>query len=156
MSEQQQVSQYCDIRKIYLKDISLETPNSPGIFNERQLELKSEIRLETRAMSLSQDLFEVLLTVTVKSTLGERTAYLAEIQQAGIFSLRGFEDSQVGHMLHAFCPNILFPFAREEMASLIGKSGFPYLLLNPVNFDGLYMQQLRQQISTTGTVQATQ
>jgi preprotein translocase subunit SecB len=156
MSDQQQVSQHCDIRKIYLKDVSLETPNSPGLFKENKLELTSEVRLETRATSLSQDLFEVLLTVTVSSKLGEYTAYLAEIQQAGIFSIRGFEDSQIGHMLHAFCPNVLFPFAREEIASLIGKSGFPHLLLNPVNFDGLYMQQLRQQTATTGTVQATQ
>ncbi|MBK8183887.1 MAG: protein-export chaperone SecB [Candidatus Competibacteraceae bacterium] len=156
MSEQQQLSQHFDIQKIYLKDVSLETPNSPGIFTEQQWQPQSEVRLETGATPLAQDLFEVVLTVTVTSKLGERTAYLAEVQQAGIFTLRGFDDSQMGHMLHAFCPNVLFPFAREEIASLVGKSGFPPLLLNPINFDGLYLQRLQQQqAGTAGAAPAT-
>lgn len=144
MSEQQQVPQHFEIQKVYLKDVSLETPNSPRIFTE-QWQPQSEVRLETGATPLADDLFEVVLTVTVTSKLGERTAYLAEIQQAGIFTLRGFDETQMGHMLNAFCPNILFPFAREELASLIGKGGFPTLLLNPFNFDGFYMQRLQQQ-----------
>ena len=82
MSEQQQLSQHFDIQKIYLKDVSLETPNSPGIFTEQQWQPQSEVRLETGATPLAQDLFEVVLTVTVTSKLGERTAYLAEVQQA--------------------------------------------------------------------------
>lgn len=155
MSEQQQVSQHFDIQKVYLKDVSLETPNSPAIFTE-QWQPQSEVRLETGATPLTQELFEVVLTVTVTSKLGDRTAYLAEIQQAGLFTLRGFDDPQMGHMLHAFCPNILFPFAREELASLIGKGGFPALLLNPINFDGLYMQRLQQQqAEATGAIPAT-
>ncbi len=139
MSEQQQVSQHFDIQKIYIKDVSLETPNSPGIFTE-QWQPQTEVRLETGATPLTQDLFEVVLTVTITAKLGDRTAYLAEVQQAGIFTLKGFEDAQMGQMLHAFCPNVLFPFAREELASLIGKGGFPALLLNPINFDALYLQ----------------
>ncbi|HRX59870.1 MAG TPA: protein-export chaperone SecB [Candidatus Competibacter sp.] len=144
MSEQQQVSQHFDIQKIYIKDVSLETPNSPGIFTE-QWQPQTEVRLETGATPLTQDLFEVVLTVTITAKLGDRTAYLAEVQQAGIFTLKGFEDAQMGQMLHAFCPNVLFPFAREELASLIGKGGFPALLLNPINFDALYLQRLQQQ-----------
>ncbi len=144
MSEQQQGPQHFEIQKVYLKDVSLETPNSPMIFTE-QWQPQSEVRLETGATPLAQDLFEVVLTVTVTAKLGDRTAYLAEVQQAGLFTLQGFDDQQMGHMLHAFCPNILFPFAREELASLIGKGGFPALLLNPINFDGLYMQRLQQQ-----------
>ncbi|HRF62360.1 MAG TPA: protein-export chaperone SecB [Candidatus Competibacter sp.] len=144
MSEQQQVSQHFDIQKIYIKDVSLETPNSPGIFTE-QWQPQTEVRLETGATPLTQDLFEVVLTVTITAKLGDRTAYLAEVQQAGIFTLKGFEDPQMGQMLHAFCPNVLFPFAREELASLIGKGGFPALLLNPINFDALYLQRLQQQ-----------
>lgn len=144
MSEQQQVSQHFDIQKIYIKDVSLETPNSPGIFTE-QWQPQTEVRLETGATPLTQDLFEVVLTVTITTKLGDRTAYLAEVQQAGIFTLKGFEDAQMGQMLHAFCPNVLFPFAREELASLIGKGGFPALLLNPINFDALYLQRLQQQ-----------
>jgi len=155
MSEQpQQVSQHFDIQKVYLKDVSLETPNSPAIFTE-QWQPQSEVRLETGATPLTQELFEVVLTVTVTTKLGDRTAYLAEVQQGGLFALRGFDDSQMGHMLHAYCPNILFPFAREELASLIGKGGFPALLLNPINFDGLYMQRLQQQQTAAGAPPAT-
>jgi preprotein translocase subunit SecB len=155
MSEQQQVSQHFDIQKVYLKDVSLETPNSPAIFTE-QWQPQSEVRLETGATPLTQELFEVVLTVTVTSKLGDRTAYLAEVQQAGLFTLQGFDDTQMGHMLHAFCPNILFPFAREELASLIGKGGFPAMLLNPINFDGLYMQRLQQQqAAAVGATPAT-
>lgn len=148
MTEQSQVSQHFDIQKIYLKDVSLETPNSPAIFTE-QWQPQTEVRLDTGAAPVTQDIFEVVLTVTITSKLGERTAYLAEVQQAGLFTLRGFEDGQMGHMLHAFCPNILFPFAREELNSLISKGGFPGVLLNPINFDGLYMQRLQQQQAAT-------
>ncbi len=101
MSEQPEVSQHFDIQKVYLKDVSLETPNSPAIFTE-QWQPQSEVRLETGATPLTQELFEVVLTVTVTAKLGDRTAYLAEVQQAGLFTLRGFDDPQMGHMLHAF------------------------------------------------------
>lgn len=155
MSEPQQTSQHFDIQKVYLKDVSLETPNSPEIFTEQQWQPQSEVRLETGATPLNQELFEVVLTITVTCKLGERTAYLVEVQQAGIFTVKGFEESQMGHMLNAFCPNILFPFAREEIASLIGKSGFPTILLNPINFDGLYLQRLQQQQMDTGAAPTT-
>ena len=145
MSEQPQApQQHFEIQKVYLKDVSLETPNSPVIFTE-QWQPQTEVRLETGATPLTEDLFEAVLTLTVTAKLGERTAYLVEVQQAGLFTLRGFDEQQVGHMLHAFCPNILFPFAREEIASLVGKAGFPAMLLNPINFDGLYLQRLQQQ-----------
>lgn len=145
MSEQPQTpQQHFEIQKVYLKDVSLETPNSPMIFTE-QWQPQTEVRLETGATPLTEDLFEVVLTLTVTAKLGERTAYLVEVQQGGLFTLRGFDEQQVGQMLHAFCPNILFPFAREEIAGLIGKGGFPTMLLNPINFDGLYIQRLQQQ-----------
>ena len=145
MSEQPQApQQQFDIQKVYLKDVSRASPNSPAIFTE-QWQPETEVRLATNATPVAENLFEVVLTVTVTAKLGERTAYLAEVQQGGLFTLRGFDDAQMGHMLHAFCPNILFPFIREELGSLIGKGGFPALLLNPINFDGLYMQRLQQQ-----------
>ena len=150
MSEQPQAAQHFEIQKVYLKDVSLETPNSPLIFTE-QWQPQTEVRLETGTTPLAQDLFEVVLTVTITTKIDERTAYLAEVQQGGLFTLRGFDDPQMGHMLHAFCPNILFPFAREELASLIGKGGFPPVLLNPINFDGMYMQRLQQQAQAAGT-----
>ncbi|HPF58047.1 MAG TPA: protein-export chaperone SecB [Candidatus Competibacteraceae bacterium] len=144
MSEQQTPQQHFEIQKVYLKDVSLETPNSPAIFTE-QWQPQTEVRLETSATPLTEDLFESVLTLTVTAKMGDRTAYLAEVKQAGLFILRGFDEQQKGHMLHAFCPNILFPFSREELASLIGKGGFPALLLNPINFDALYLQRLQQQ-----------
>ncbi|MCB1918573.1 MAG: protein-export chaperone SecB [Candidatus Competibacteraceae bacterium] len=148
--EQQAPQQHFEIQKVYLKDVSLETPNSPMIFTE-QWQPQTEVRLETGATPLTEDLFESVLTLTVTAKLGERTAYLAEVKQAGLFTLKGFDEQQKGHMLHAFCPNILFPFAREELASLIGKGGFPALLLNPINFDALYMQRLQQQQASAQT-----
>ena len=153
MSEQPQVPQHFEIQKVYLKDVSLETPNSPMIFT-KQWQPQIEVRLETGAMPLADDLFEVVLTVTVTSKIGERTAYLVEIQQGGLFTLRGFPEPQIGHMLHVFCANLLFPFAREELASLIGKGGFPVVLLNPINFDGIYMQRLQQQEAQAAPVMA--
>lgn len=144
MSEQpQQPSQHFEIQKVYLKDVSLETPNSPMIFTDTGQPM-TEVRLETGAIPVSEELFEVTLTLTITTKLGERTAYLVEVQQSGLFTLRGFNESQMGHMLHAFCPTVLFPFAREELASLIGKGGFPPILLNPINFDSMYLQRLQQ------------
>ena len=149
MSEQAQApQQHFEIQKVYLKDVSLETPNSPMIFTE-QWQPQTEVRLETGATTLTENLFEVVLTLSVTTKIGERTAYLAEVQQAGLFSLSGFDSAQMGHMLNAYCPNVLFPFAREELASLIGKGGFPPLLLNPFNFDALYLQRLQQQAQQT-------
>ena len=118
------------------------------IFTE-QWQPQTEVRLETGAKPVAEGLFEVSLTVTITAKLGDRTAYLVEVQQGGLFALRGFDDGQMGHMLHAYCPNLLFPFAREELASLIGKGGFPALLLNPINFDNLYLQRLQQQAQAT-------
>jgi len=129
-----------DIHKIYIKDASLETPNSPGIFSQ---EWRPEIgvQLESTASKVSDDLHEVVLSVTVTAKLGEATAYLVEIQQAGLFVAQGFSDDELGHLLGSFCPGTLFPFTREAIASLVGKAGFPKLYLKPVNFDAIYLQQ---------------
>ena len=144
MSEQaQQPAQQFEIQKVYLKDVSLEAPNSPLLFTE-QGQPMTEVRLETGAVPINQTLFEVTLTLTITTKVGERTAYLVEVQQSGLFTVVGFNEAQMGHMLHAFCPTILFPFAREELASLIGKAGFPPILLNPINFDNMYLQRLQQ------------
>ena len=133
-----------EIQKIYLKDVSLETPNSPMIFRE-PWKPEIQIQLNSNASGMSEQLYEVVLTLTVTAKLGDKTAYLAEVQQAGIFTLKGFDDNQLGPVLGAFCPNVLYPFAREAVASLVGKGGFPPLLLNPVNFDALYLQRLQSQ-----------
>jgi preprotein translocase subunit SecB len=135
--------QQFQLQKIYLKDISFETPNSPEVFTENW-EPDVNVELQTGAKSLADNVHEVVLTVTVTAKVGDKTAYLIEVHQAGIFTLSGFEESDRAQMLGSYCPNILFPYAREAISDLIGKGGFPQLLLAPVNFDALYAQHVQQ------------
>jgi preprotein translocase subunit SecB len=139
----EQPEQQFGIQKIYCKDISFETPNSPKIFTEKwEPELK--IDLHTAVNPLAEAVFEVVLTVTATVKVGESTAFLAEVQQAGVFNVSGFEKQQMDHMLGSYCPNTLFPFAREVISDLVNKGGFPQLVLQPVNFDAVYAQHLQQ------------
>lgn len=135
--------QQFNIEKVFMKDMSFETPNSPSIFTE---EWKPDVNLQlsSNAAPVTDDIFEVVLSITVTAKLGDKTAYLVEVQQGGIFRIGGFEEQQKGHMLGAFCPNVLYPFAREAIADLIGKGGFPPVYLAPVNFDALYAQKLQE------------
>jgi len=141
-TEQQQ--QKFELQKVYLKDVSLETPNSPGIFAEKW---SPQFKLQINAGSkpLADNVYEVVLTVTVTAKIGEKTAYLAELQQAGMFGLNGFGQDQLGHMLGAYCPNVLFPYAREAIDAMLVKGGFHPLHLSPVNFDVLFQQHLKAQ-----------
>lgn len=131
------------IQKIYVKDTSFETPNTPHIFRE-QWEPEVSLQLGNTATNLGEGVHEVVLAITVTAKLGDKTAYLAEVHQAGIFTIRGYSDADVGVMLGSYCPNILFPYAREAISDLVIKGGFPQLLLAPVNFDALYQQHLAQ------------
>lgn len=130
------------IQKIYVKDMSFETPNSPGVFADKW-EPNVNLELNTAGKGLGSDVHEVVLTVTVSAKLGEKTAYLAEVHQAGIFNIRGLSDQELSHALGSYCPNILFPYAREVISEIIAKGGFPQLLLSPVNFDALYAQHMQ-------------
>jgi preprotein translocase subunit SecB len=100
--------------------------------------------LGTQTQALENDIYEVVLSLTVTVKIGEATAYLVEVNQAGIISASGFDEAELGPLLGSFCPNILFPYAREVISDLVSKGGFPQLILAPVNFDALYMQQLQQ------------
>ena len=131
------------IQKIYIKDISFETPNSPKIFSEKW-EPSVEFNLSTHAEALENSLYEVVLSITITVKIADTTAYLVEVNQAGVFTLSGFSDQEMGPMIGSFCPNILFPYAREVVSDLVNKGGFPQLLLAPVNFDALYAQHLQQ------------
>ena len=131
------------IQKIYSKDISFETPESPTIFTDKW-EPAVDFNLGTNVESLDDNLYEVSLTVTVTVKTADKTAYLVEVCQAGIFTLTGFSEQETGSMVGSFCPNILFPYAREVVSDLVAKGGFPQLLLAPVNFDALYSQHLKQ------------
>lgn len=141
--ENKSAEKHFSIQKIYTKDISFETPNSPKIFTEKW-EPKVDFNLGTNVQTLENDLYEISLTITVTVKCGESTAYLVEVCQAGIYTLKGFNEQEMGPMVGSFCPNILFPYAREAVSDLVTKGGFPQLLLAPVNFDALYAQHLQQ------------
>lgn len=131
------------IQKIHTKDISFEIPNAPKIFTSKW-EPSVDFNLGTHVEPLEDALHEVTLTVTVTVKTADTTAYLVEVTQAGIFSLAGFSEQEMGSMVGSYCPNILFPYAREVISDLVSKGGFPQLLLAPVNFDALYAQHLQQ------------
>jgi len=132
------------IQKIYVKDLSFETPNSPSVFMD-QHRPDVNVQLDTSAQSLDAQNFEVVISITVTVKVGERTAYLAEVNQAGVFTISGVPEQHLDQMLGAFCPTILFPYAREVISDLAIRGGFPPLLLAPVNFDAVYLQRLQQQ-----------
>ncbi len=143
LNGEDQAQQQFVIQKIFCKDISFETPNSPKIFTEKwEPELK--VDLHTAVNPLADNVFEVVLTVTATVKTEDKTAFLAEVQQAGIFNVSGFEKEQMDHMLGSYCPNLLFPYVREVISELVNKGGFPQLILQPVNFDAVYAQHLQQ------------
>jgi preprotein translocase subunit SecB len=140
----QQPEKQLALQKLYVKDISFETPHSPGVFTMKW-EPKVDFNLATNAQLLQEGVYEVSITATVTVKLEEKTAYLVEVCQAGIFALAGFSEEDLGPLIGSYCPNILFPFAREAVSDLVIKGGFPPMLLAPVNFDALYMQHVQQQ-----------
>ncbi len=131
------------IQRVYTKDISFETPNSPAIF---QKEWKPELKLDldTRSSKLSDDTYEVILALTVTATVEGQTAFLAEVQQAGIFTIGNLPEAQLAHTIGAFCPTTLFPYARESVANLVNRGSFPQINLAPVNFEALFASYLQQ------------
>lgn len=146
MSEEQQFA----IQKIYLKDVSFESPNSPATFTEAEWQPQINVNINSTNTVLGDNNFDVVLDVTVTAKLGEKTAFLVEVKQAGIFTLSGFPDETLGGMLGAFCPETLFPYAREVVSEMITKGGFPTVYLSPVNFNALYQQQMQQQAAAQG------
>ena len=137
--------QQFSIQKLYLKDVSFESPNVPTVFTDGEWQPEVNIQLNSSNKSIGQDTFEVDLKITVTAKQNKKTAFLVELTQSGIFTIAGFEQDNLRGMLGAFCPETLFPFAREAIAELVSKGGFPPLLLAPVNFNALYMQQAQQQ-----------
>ena len=128
------------IQKLYLRDASFEAPGAPEVFSQAW---KPETNVELNAGNrrLNDELVEVVLTVTVTAKQQERTAYLCEVQQAGVFTIQGFDDGTFQGLVGSYCPGLLFPYAREAISDLTGKGGFPPLVLAPINFDALYAQE---------------
>ncbi len=131
------------VEKIYIKDISFEAPGTPQVFNEAG-QPQLQMNLNQRVQRLSDGAFEVVLGVTLTCTIEEKTAYLAEVQQAGVFGLSGFDEATLDGMLGTHCPNVLYPYARQTISDLIQSGGFPPFLLQPINFDALYAEGVRQ------------
>ena len=142
--QQKENKQQFTIRKIYVRDFSFEAPNSPGIFSG---EWKPEVSvdLDTRTTRIAENTYETVVRVTVTAKQDEKTAYLCEVQQAGIFVLSGFEEQTLEALLGSYCPAQLFPYAREAISDAVTKGGFPQMVLAPVNFEALYMQRKKQQ-----------
>ena len=132
------------IQRIYIKDVSFETNNVPEIFT-KQWQPEMNLELNSASQALSDEVHEVSLRVTVTVKQQEEVVYICEVTQAGIFSLIGFDDTQIQHCVGAYCPNILFPYAREVVSTLVNKGTFPQLNLEPVNFEALFINYLQQQ-----------
>lgn len=132
------------IEKVYVKDMSLEIPNAPEVFLQRETP-QVGIELSNSAKKLEEGLFDVTITVTVTSKIEDKTVFLVEVAQAGIFQARNIPEENLEGLLAVTCPNILFPYAREAVSDLVVRAGFPPVLLNPINFEALYLQQKQQQ-----------
>jgi len=143
MSETQQPATF-QIEKVYVKDLSLEIPHAPHIFmNQAQPEL--EVRVDTGAAPFAEGFFEVTVSATVTARAGERTLFLAEAVQAGIFQLRQVPEAELGPLLGIACPSILFPYLREAISGLVTRGGFPPVLLSPISFEQIYLQRQQAQ-----------
>ncbi|MCP5089583.1 MAG: protein-export chaperone SecB [Gammaproteobacteria bacterium] len=132
------------IIKIYSKDFSFESPQAPEIFRQGDWQPQTNLNLRSSHNVIESGQHEIVLTITIEATENEKTCFLVELQQAGLFDIVGYEGEELKAIVGSFCPNILFPYARESIASLIQKGGFPEFVLQPINFDALFMQAQQQ------------
>jgi len=149
MSDEQPVF---SIEKIYVKDLSIEVPNAPQIFLERETP-SIEVQIQSAAQGVGEGLFEVALTITVNAKDGEKAFFLVEVVKAGIFQIRNVPETDMEPILAVACPNILFPYARETISDAVNRAGFPPVILAPVNFESLYQQRLMEQQQSESRIQ---
>jgi preprotein translocase subunit SecB len=131
------------VEKIYVKDVSFEAPNAPQVFNESGAP-QLNMNLNQKVGRLEGEMYEVVLGVTLTCMLNEKTVYLAEVEQAGVFGLAGFDERTLDLMLGTYCPNVLFPYVRQQISDLITAGGFPPFYMQPINFEALYAEGLRR------------
>lgn len=141
------------IQRIYLKDVSFEAPNSPAVFTE-EWKPETDLDLNTGVNVLAGSNYEVELSLTITVKSADKTAFLVEVKQAGVFFINGYSQEQLNHLLAAYCPNTLFPYAREVIAGLVSKGSFPEMHLSPINFDSLYAKRLQEQAAKNADPQA--
>ena len=142
-AEQSEPRQFA-LQRIYLKDSSFESPGSPAVF-QGEWQPKINFDIKTRNAKMQDDLYEVVLVLTVEATQEDKPAFVVEVHQAGVFTVRDFDGEQLEQVLATFCPNILFPYAREVIDALVVKGSFPAMMLAPINFEALYAQQKQAQ-----------
>jgi preprotein translocase subunit SecB len=128
------------IQKIYIKDFSFESPQAPSVFTKTDWEPKTNLNLRSTHSDLGDNNHDVVLTLTVETKHEDKTLFLVELHQAGIFGISGYEGAELAAILGSFCPSSLFPYARESIASIVAKGGFPEFVLQPINFDALFAQ----------------
>ena len=133
-----------NIEKIYVKDLSLEIPNAPQVFLQKDAPQVS-IELQNKASMVEDGVYDVVLTITVTAKIEDKVAFLVEVAQAGIFQVRNVPPEAVDGLMSVTCANILFPYAREAVSDMVTRAGFPPVVLNPLNFEAIFMQQKQQQ-----------
>lgn len=148
-NENQQAQPGFGIEKLYVRDASIEVPNAPQIFTDRTAPEVS-VELGNSVQKLDDGVFEVALKVTVTAKMNDKTAFLVEVTQAGIFAIRNVPDENMEGIVSITCPNILFPYAREAVSDMVTRAGFAPVLLSPINFEALFMQQKQQQSENAG------
>ncbi|MCJ8320125.1 MAG: protein-export chaperone SecB [Colwellia sp.] len=142
------------IQRVYTKDVSFETPNSPAIF-QKDWQPEIKLDLDTSSNKLADNTYEVVLAVTVTASIEGQTAFLAEVQQAGIFTIGNLPENALAHTIGSFCPTTLFPYARESIANLVNRGSFPQLNLAPVNFEALFASYVKQRAAKAESAPAS-
>ena len=137
------------LQKIYIKDLSFESPKAPGIFTTN-ISPQTQLNIRTGSQEVGPNMTEITLTLTVEAKDNDATLFLIEVAQAGVFMLQGYTADERSMIVGSFCPNTLYPFAREAIADIVGKGGFPQLLLQPINFDALYAQAMSERTARNG------
>lgn len=143
---QEQAMPVFNIEKIYVKDLSVEVPNAPGIFLERE-QPQMEMQINTQSAQVEEGIYQTILSITISAKIKDKTAFLVELHQGGIFRIQNLPPEAMEPALAIGCPNIIFPYAREAVSDAVLKAGFPPLMLQPVNFEVLYMQQQQAKAS---------
>lgn len=143
-ADEQTVEKHLKIGKIYTKDFSFESPQAPQVFRQTDWKPQTDLNIRSAHTALEDNQHEIVLTITVEAKADDKTLFLIELQQAGLFEVAGYEGDELNAILGSFCPNILFPYARESISTLIQKGGFPEFILQPINFDALYLQAKQQ------------
>jgi len=138
------------VEKIYVKDVSFEVPGAPGVFNE-QTQPQLQMNLQQAVQRLNESAYEVVLGINLTCAIGDKTVYVAEVKQAGVFGLAGFDAATLDGMLGVHCPTVLYPYARQLISDLIQAGGFPPFFLQPINFEALYAEGLRQRAAQQAT-----